>query len=166
MKRIRKLIPALVVALLAVAPVRAQDPETELRNKAYDLEQRLTKLQNRLRDRELETQSLRAEIADLKRELTALRGQRPKRRESREFDPGTGTGTIRIRNPLRVTATVTIDGERYDLPAGTSITLRNRPAREFTYRVDARGLRDGQDITTCLHDNETLTLNLRLVYDE
>jgi hypothetical protein len=161
----------LLAALLVGSPAPARDSDGEtkdLRQQVADLRDEVAQLRrDRARDSRatnLEMKLMDARLARIERALERLAASRMERSTSRFFDPNAvpvGTGTIRLRNNLPVTAWVTVDGVRYRVPAFGSRLLRDRPAGPITYSSTAVGFGEQSPISSSVAANETLTITVR-----
>jgi len=149
---------ALSLALLPTS-ARAQDSVEKLRDDLTRLEKKIDLLlQARKLERELgdsEKKDLEARVRRLESELRRLR------RTQNYFDPDvTDTGTVVLRNELFVTATVTINGTPYTVPARRTVTLNSVPVGSVRYVVTAEGFGVGSARRSTVSMNDPLTITI------
>jgi hypothetical protein len=163
-------LAALVAVLFIGSPSRANDPELKnddvskaLRELRADLEKMKTlhKMTN------LELSLMNARLDRIEQALARLSAAASTRTAS-SFTPGgpgapaatAATGTVRLDNRLAVTASVTIDGTVYTVPAFSVRDLVGVPAGAITYSVTADGYGVRPAVRTPLAANERLTLTI------
>src|SRR5260370_12904906 len=140
----RTVVPALLLALSAAAPARAEEGRGSERTIADRLDAiqksvdaGRAELNVRLSMQDATIKSLLDRVEKLERETAELRRQaQSNERVARSFDPTLPrTAMFRLENRTAFATTVVINDRAYPLAPFQSLDLTNQPAGPFTYEV-------------------------------